>query len=54
MFNFRGMQVSKHPVKTGISEGDYIEVVEGLKEGDRIVTVGVEGLKDEMKVRVVR
>lgn len=54
MFNFRGMQVSKHPVKTGISEGDYIEVVEGLNEGDRIVTVGVEGLKDEMKVRVVR
>lgn len=54
VFNFRGMQVSKHSIKTGISEGDYIEVVEGLNEGDRIVTVGVEGLKDEMKVRVVR
>lgn len=54
IFNFRGMQVSKHSIKTGISEGDFIEVEEGLKEGDRIVTVGVEGLKDEMKVRVVR
>jgi RND family efflux transporter MFP subunit len=54
MFNFQGMQVSKHSIKTGISEGDYIEVEEGLNEGDRIVTVGVEGLKDQMKVRVVR
>jgi membrane fusion protein (multidrug efflux system) len=53
-FNFRGMQVSKQAIKTGISEGDYIEVEQGLKEGDRIVTVGVEGLKDQMKVRVVR
>jgi multidrug efflux pump subunit AcrA (membrane-fusion protein) len=54
MFNFQGMEVSKHSIKTGISEGDYIEVEEGLNEGDRIVTVGVEGLKDQMKVRVVR
>jgi RND family efflux transporter MFP subunit len=54
IFNFQGRQVSKHSIKTGISEGDYIEVVEGLKEGDRIVTIGVEGLKDEMKVRVAR
>ena len=54
MFNFQGMQVSKHLIKTGISEGDIIEVEEGLQEGDRIVTVGVEGLKDQMKVRVVR
>jgi membrane fusion protein (multidrug efflux system) len=54
VFNFQGMQVSKRPIKTGISEGDNIEVEEGLQEGDRIVTVGVEGLKDQMKVRVVR
>ncbi|MFC2146080.1 efflux RND transporter periplasmic adaptor subunit [Acidobacteriota bacterium] len=54
IFNFQGMQVSKQSIKTGISEGDYIEVVEGLKESDRIVTVGVEGLKDQMKVRVAR
>jgi len=54
VFNFQGMQVSKRSIKTGISEGDNIEVEEGLQEGDRIVTVGVEGLKDQMKVRVVR
>jgi membrane fusion protein (multidrug efflux system) len=54
VFNFQGMQVSKRSIKTGISEGDNIEVAEGLQEGDRIVTVGVEGLKDQMKVRVAR
>ena len=27
-------------VKTGISDGSYIEVIEGLKEGDRVI-VGV-------------
>lgn len=54
MFNIKEMQVSKHLIKTGISEGDNIEVEEGLQEGDRIVTVGVEGLKDQMRVRVVR
>jgi membrane fusion protein (multidrug efflux system) len=54
VFNFQGMQVSKRSIKTGISEGDNIEVAEGLQEGDRIVTVGVEGLKDKMPVRVSR
>ena len=47
-------QVSGRAIKTGISEGDYIEVEEGLEEGERIVTVGVEGLKDRMKVRILR
>jgi membrane fusion protein, multidrug efflux system len=45
-------QVSKRIIKTGISEGDYYEVTGGLQEGERIVTVGVEGLKDQMKVRL--
>jgi RND family efflux transporter MFP subunit len=48
------MQVNERPIKTGISEGDMVEVLEGLEEGERIVTVGVEGLKDNMKVRVSR
>jgi multidrug efflux pump subunit AcrA (membrane-fusion protein) len=54
IFNFKGMEVSKRSIKIGIAEGDYIEVEEGIKEDDRIITVGVEGLKDQMKVRVVR
>jgi RND family efflux transporter MFP subunit len=49
-----GMQitVSRRDVKTGISEGDNIEVTGGLEQGERIVTVGVAGLKDNMKVSV--
>ncbi len=52
IFKREGMQVSKRVIKTGISEGENIEVTSGLEEGERIVTVGVEGLKDEMKVNV--
>jgi RND family efflux transporter MFP subunit len=48
------VQVSERPIKTGIAEGDFIEVLEGLEAGERIVTVGVEGLKDKMKVRIAR
>jgi RND family efflux transporter MFP subunit len=52
VFERQGMQVSKRVIKTGISEGDNIEVTSGLEAGERIVTVGVEGLKDKMKVNV--
>jgi RND family efflux transporter MFP subunit len=52
MFVFQRMQVSKRLIETGITEGDNIEITGGLKEGERIVTVGVEGLKDGMKVNV--
>lgn len=52
VFERQGMQVSKRVIETGISEGDNIEVTGGLEPGERIVTVGVEGLKDKMKVNV--
>lgn len=54
VFNFKEKQVTKRFIKTGISEGDFIEVEDGLEEDSRIVTVGIEGLKDKMKVRVIR
>jgi len=52
IFERQGMQVSKRVIETGISEGDNIEATSGLEAGERIVTVGVEGLKDKMKVNV--
>jgi membrane fusion protein (multidrug efflux system) len=52
VFDFKNRQVLKRSIKTGISEGDYYEVTAGLEEGERIVTIGVEGLKDQRKVRV--
>lgn len=34
------------PVKTGIQEEDLVEVLSGVKEGDRIVTLGSASLQD--------
>lgn len=34
------------PIKTGITDGKAIEVVSGLKAGDKIVTLGMNNLKD--------
>jgi RND family efflux transporter MFP subunit len=54
VFRQRGRQVSRRVVKTGITEGDNIEILDGLEAGEIVVTVGVESLKDEMKVSIAR
>ena len=49
-----GGQVAFRPVKTGIIGETDIEVVEGLKEGDEIVTGAyktLRTLKDEAKIK---
>jgi membrane fusion protein (multidrug efflux system) len=40
-------------LELGFTEGDQVEVVAGLKEGDEVITVGQEGLKDGTPVRQV-
>jgi len=40
-------------VELGLIEGDRVEILSGLKDGDRVVTVGHDGLKDGTAVRVV-
>ena len=40
-------------VTLGFVEGDQVEVLTGLAEGDPVVTVGQEGLKDDTPVRLV-
>jgi HlyD family secretion protein len=37
-------------VKTGIREGDRVQIVEGLQAGDRIVATGAYGLPDNSKI----
>jgi RND family efflux transporter MFP subunit len=54
VFIFNKMKVQQREVKTGISEGDNIEILSGIKEGEALVTVGVETLKDQMQVNVIR
>lgn len=39
-------------VQTGIQEDDRVQIVQGLKEGEVVVTVGAYGLPDNVKVNV--
>ncbi|KXZ40550.1 RND family efflux transporter, MFP subunit [Alkalithermobacter thermoalcaliphilus JW-YL-7 = DSM 7308] len=41
------------PVKIGIDNGEYVEIVEGLVEGESVVVKGQEYLEDKSKVVVV-
>jgi multidrug efflux pump subunit AcrA (membrane-fusion protein) len=40
-------------VETGLTEGEKVEVLNGLKEGEMVVTRGANLLKDGDKVRVM-
>jgi RND family efflux transporter MFP subunit len=46
--------VSQRQVTLGLIEEDHVEVTDGLNEGEVIVTVGVESLKDGQRIEVVR
>ncbi|MEN8154409.1 MAG: efflux RND transporter periplasmic adaptor subunit [Acidobacteriota bacterium] len=48
----RKMQVFKREINLGVSEEDQAEVINGLDEGEMVVTIGVETLKDKMRIRV--
>ncbi|MDR1515769.1 MAG: efflux RND transporter periplasmic adaptor subunit [Synergistaceae bacterium] len=39
-------------IKTGVYDSDYVEVLEGLEEGDVVITSGIGGLEAGMKVNV--
>ena len=40
-------------VQTGLSDGDFIEVTEGVQEGTRLVTVGALALRDGDRISVI-
>jgi multidrug efflux system membrane fusion protein len=44
--------VSVQPIKTGIVDGDKIEITSGLAAGDRVVTDGTDRLRDGIKVSI--
>jgi RND family efflux transporter MFP subunit len=46
--------VSQRAVTLGLTEEDHVEVLSGLSEGEVIVTVGVESLKDGQRIEVVQ
>jgi len=42
------LSVEPRPVRLGGQDGDRVEIMSGLQEGDRVVTSGVFALKSEI------
>ena len=42
-----------HPVTTGLSDGERIEIASGLSDGERVVTTGATALRDGDRVTLV-
>jgi multidrug efflux pump subunit AcrA (membrane-fusion protein) len=53
VFVIEGNQAFRKPVVTGVEKDQLIEVVEGLKDGDKIVVKGQGSLRDQSVIRVV-
>ncbi len=54
VFVLNRRQVSQREVLLGLFEEDHVEVTEGLNEGEIIIIVGVEGLKEGQRVDVIQ
>ena len=52
VFVINNKAAHKKEVKTGIYQKDSLEIVEGLKEGDWVITEGNYGLKDGALVKI--
>lgn len=48
-----GPTARRREVQTGLSEGELIEILSGLQDGDRVIVLGQAGLKDGARVQVV-
>jgi RND family efflux transporter MFP subunit len=53
VFVVDGSQAFRRAVVTGIEQSQLIEVVEGLKDGDKVVIRGQESLRDGSSIRVI-
>jgi len=42
----------QQPVKTGVKQGDQVQIVDGVQEGQKVVTAGAYGLPDKTKITV--
>ena len=51
-FLFQDGTAEKRLLDIGIAEGDYVEVLSGLMDGDSVITVGQEGLRNGAPVRI--
>lgn len=53
VFVVREGKASRVPVKVGYADGQWLEIREGLKQGDRVVTAGKVALRDGTAVQVI-
>ncbi|MFS8084195.1 MAG: efflux RND transporter periplasmic adaptor subunit [Acidobacteriota bacterium] len=49
----QGEKVEKRKVTVGIREGEHVEILEGLKDNERVVTTGAFGLGAGTKIKIV-
>ncbi|MCG8606308.1 efflux RND transporter periplasmic adaptor subunit, partial [bacterium] len=52
VYVFREGTARKASLKLGFTSGDDVEVLEGLEEGDLVVTAGQEGLREGLPIRI--
>jgi RND family efflux transporter MFP subunit len=53
VFVLQGGQATERTVTLGVSEGDRVEIAEGIARGDTVVVVGQENLRPNARVRLV-
>jgi membrane fusion protein (multidrug efflux system) len=41
-------------VTTGIRDSSYVQVLDGVKEGDTIITTGLLAIRPESKIKLVK
>lgn len=44
--------IERRAVETGVDDGNYVEILSGVKEGETVITSAAEGLETGMKVTV--
>jgi len=49
VFVVEGDHVKKVPVKSGISDDNYYEIIDGLKEGEEVVSGGSKAINRELE-----
>jgi membrane fusion protein, multidrug efflux system len=52
-FRVREQRAERVPIHTGYASGGFIEILEGLEEGDHVVTVGRAALREGAVVQIV-
>ena len=53
MFTVSGSMAAAHKVSTGIETNSDIEITDGLSEGDSVIVMGQENLKEGAMVKVM-